>query len=192
MRRTSPLLVDEYVTQFNRLQSKSVSGIRSDALALLMAHGWPGNMRELQNVIERAFVLCRTGQIRVLFLPAELTAGSSAKFSGSTRHAAHEALDIHLIRIALERNRYGRTAVARELGVHKTTLLRRIRRLGIELPRSDGRYRHATKRSIGAPAWCYATALLPLHCQALAGNSFRIILRFHSLQSLTMVERSMV
>ncbi|MGZ8840914.1 MAG: sigma-54 interaction domain-containing protein, partial [Candidatus Aminicenantales bacterium] len=57
-----PLLVEQFVTRFNRLQQKTVPGITSEALSLLMAHDWPGNIRELENVIERAFILCREGR----------------------------------------------------------------------------------------------------------------------------------
>jgi DNA-binding NtrC family response regulator len=56
------------------LKQKSVQGIDPEALSLLMAHDWPGNIRELENAIERAFVLCRSGHIGIAQLPVELTA----------------------------------------------------------------------------------------------------------------------
>jgi DNA-binding NtrC family response regulator len=52
-----PLLVQQFIDRFNRLQQRSVRGIAGEALSLLMAHDWPGNVRELENVIERAVVL---------------------------------------------------------------------------------------------------------------------------------------
>ncbi len=55
-----PLLIEEFIARFNRLQGRTVPGISPEALSLLMAHDWPGNIRELENVIERAFILCGT------------------------------------------------------------------------------------------------------------------------------------
>jgi transcriptional regulator with PAS, ATPase and Fis domain len=52
-----PLLTSQFITRFNRLQRKTVQGVTHEALSLLMAHHWPGNIRELENVIERAFFI---------------------------------------------------------------------------------------------------------------------------------------
>ena len=60
-----PLLVEQFVARFNRLQQKTVQGIAAEALSLLMAHDWPGNIRELENAIERAFILCNEGHIGI-------------------------------------------------------------------------------------------------------------------------------
>jgi PAS domain S-box-containing protein len=134
-----PLLVDQFIKRFNRLQQKYVEDISSDALSLLMAHDWPGNIRELENVIERAFVLCGDGPIDIPHLPSELTAHRTTPVSGADIRSAHAVLDSQAIQAALERNSFNRTAAARELGVHKTTLFRRMKKLGIALPERDGR-----------------------------------------------------
>lgn len=136
-----PLLVDQFIGRFNRLRNKIVSGISGEALALLMAHDWPGNIRELENAIERAFVLCGDGLIGIEHLPIELTASVHSADRGQDIRSSHDILDAEAIWSALERNGYNRQAAARELGIHKTTLFRRIKRLGIELPESDGRSR---------------------------------------------------
>ncbi|MFH0779186.1 MAG: sigma 54-interacting transcriptional regulator, partial [Candidatus Eisenbacteria bacterium] len=134
-----PLLVEQFIERFNRLQGKSVQGIAADALSCLMAHDWPGNIRELENVIERSFILCKEGFIDIAHLPEELTAHGVSVSSSSDIQAAHNLLDARLIRTALEGNRYNRSAAAKELGIHKTTLFRRMKRLGISLPEQDGR-----------------------------------------------------
>lgn len=134
-----PLLVEQFIERFNRLQCKSVQGIAAQALSLLMAHDWPGNVRELENVIERSFILCSEGLIEIAHLPEELTAHGASTSSSSDIQAAHDLLDAQSIRAALERNRYNRSAAARELGIHKTTLFRRMKKLGISLPERDGR-----------------------------------------------------
>ena len=136
-----PLLVHQFVSRFNRLQQKSVQGVTEKALALLMAHEWPGNIRELENAVERAFILCGNGQIDVSHLPGELLAGGEAPHPSADMRSAHDILDAQVIRTALAQNRYNRLATARALGIHKTTLFRRIRKLGIPLPVQDGRTR---------------------------------------------------
>ena len=134
-----PLIVDQFITRFNRLQQKSVQGITVEALSWLMAHDWPGNIRELENVVERAFILCSDGDIGLAHLPGELTAHGMAANSDTDIRSLHDILDAQAIRSALERNAFNRLAAARELGIHKTTLFRRMKKLGISLPEQDGR-----------------------------------------------------
>ena len=134
-----PLLVDHFIGRFNRLQERSVRGIAAEALSLLMAHDWPGNVRELENVIERSFILCQSGFIGIPHLPDELTAHRPISPSSPDMSAARDLLDVQTIRTALERNDFNRLAAAKELGIHKSTLFRKIKKLGISLPRKDGR-----------------------------------------------------
>jgi PAS domain S-box-containing protein len=137
-----PLLVEHFITRFNRLQNKAVPGVATEALSLLMAYDWPGNIRELENVIERAFILCGDGRIETAHLPSELTArGRVTDIAETDIRSARDILYAQAIRAALERNGFNRLAAARELGIHKTTLFRRMRQLGITLPEKDGRTR---------------------------------------------------
>lgn len=136
-----PLLVEQFIKRFNRLQGKAIEGIEAETLSLLMAHHWPGNVRELENVIERSFIMCGGGLIGIGHLPEELTAHCKSAGVGSDVRSAHDLLDTRSIHAALERNDYNRLAAAKELGVHKTTLLRRMKKLGISLPGRDGRSR---------------------------------------------------
>jgi transcriptional regulator with PAS, ATPase and Fis domain len=135
-----PLLVDQFIARFNRVQGKSVRGITTKALSLLMAHDWPGNIRELENAIERAFILCDEGHIDVVHLPEEMTARGAARADADLQ-SAHDTLDAQAIRTALKRHNFNRLAAAKELGIHKTTLFRRMKKLGISLPERDGRMR---------------------------------------------------
>jgi PAS domain S-box-containing protein len=134
-----PLLADHFVQRFNRLQKKSIRGVAAEALSLLMAHDWPGNIRELENAIERSFILCQKGYIDIEHLPEELTARGIKADSCTRMKSAHDLIDAQAIRSALNRNRYNRSAAARALGIHKTTLFRKVKKLGIELPEKDGR-----------------------------------------------------
>jgi len=136
-----PLLVDQFVTRFNRLRQRNVPGVAAEALSLLMAHDWPGNIRELENAIEHAFILCNEGYIDIRHLPEEFRARGSATDSDPDFSSAHDILDAQAIRAALERNAFNRQVAAWALGIHKTTLFRRIKKLGIALPKQDGRAR---------------------------------------------------
>jgi PAS domain S-box-containing protein len=136
-----PLLVDLFISRFNHLQGKTVPGIAAESLSLLMAHDWPGNIRELENAIEHAFILCSNGYIGIPHLPAELTARGAKADPDSDMRTAHDLLDAQAIRAALERHAFNRLAAARDLGIHKTTLFRKVKKLGISLPETDGRRR---------------------------------------------------
>lgn len=136
-----PLLVEQFVARFNRLQQKSVQGVGAEALSLLMAYDWPGNIRELENAIERAFILCNDKNIGIGHLPGELTAHGAAISKDNDIRSAHDILDAQAIVSALARNNFNRQAAARELGIHKTTLFRKMKKLGISLPEQDGRSR---------------------------------------------------
>ncbi len=134
-----PLLVGQFIDRFNRLQQKAITGISTEALSLLMIHDWPGNIRELENLVERAFILCPVGSIEIAHLPGELLSHHIATTRETNLRSVHTILDAQAIRAALERNGFNRLAAARELGIHKTTLFRRMKKLGILLPDQDGR-----------------------------------------------------
>jgi len=136
-----PLLADQFIARFNHLQGKNVSGITPEALSLLMAYDWPGNIRELENAIERAFILVDDGTIGLPHLPREVTGRRGSAGPEAGMRSAHDILDAQAIRAALERNGYNRLAAARDLGIHKTTLYRKMKKLGISRPDKDGRAR---------------------------------------------------
>jgi transcriptional regulator with PAS, ATPase and Fis domain len=136
-----PLLIQRFIDRFNRLQGRSVRGITAEVLSLLMAHNWPGNVRDLENVIERAFILCTEGYVGIEHLPEEFTIHSAVQHRSDSVSDAHKVLDAESIRVTLERNNYNRVAAAKDLGIHKTTLFRRIKKLGLSLPKQDGRSR---------------------------------------------------
>ena len=138
-REDIPLLVDHFVERFNRLQGKSVAGVAQDVLALLMAHDYPGNVRELENLIEHAFVMCSEGRIEIHHLPEEFMGRLPGVSLVTNIHSAVHAVEAQAIRDALRRHRNSRLAAARELGLHKSTLFRKIKALGIALPEEDGR-----------------------------------------------------
>jgi len=134
-----PLLVERLVGRLNRLRGRSVPGVSRDTLAILMAHNYPGNIRELENVIEHAFVLCGEGPIEPSHLPDDLMARAPPKARRTDLRGSVRAAEAQSILDALKRNHFNRLAAARELGMHKTTLFRKIKALGLDLPETDGR-----------------------------------------------------
>ena len=154
-----PLLVDRFIDKMNRLRGKMVRGIEPEALERLMDLDYPGNIRELENIIEHAFILCTHGQIGLQHLPARLNRASttaaatrSANTAPPTISARRHATEAEAIREALERNGYNRLAAARELGMHKSTLFRKLKKLQIELPEIDGRHLAAKTSNHPNPA----------------------------------------
>lgn len=128
-----PALAQQFITHFNRLQNKAVQGLTTHALSLLMAHDWPGNVRELENVIERAFVMCSKGCIGIGHLPEDLTLRYRDNKKPPSMRSALEMLEDQTIRKALDSNEGNRLAAARDLGIHKSTLFRKMKKLGIQV-----------------------------------------------------------
>ncbi|OPZ24241.1 MAG: Transcriptional regulatory protein ZraR [Deltaproteobacteria bacterium ADurb.BinA179] len=139
-REDIPLLIDHCVAKFNRIQGKDIAGLSPDAMSRLMEHDFPGNVRELENIIEQAFVLCRGGIIELHHLPPELRPASS---SGNDTFGpmSIRAMEKNLIIETLGRYRGNRKKAARDLGINASTLYRKIEAMNIEVPETDGRSR---------------------------------------------------
>jgi transcriptional regulator with PAS, ATPase and Fis domain len=129
-----PLLVEHFVSRFNAELDRDIEGVTDAALSALMAYDYPGNVRELENIVERAFVLCREGTIDLRHLPREIVGGGRAPAGAD----GLERLEASYLLNALRRNGWNRAQTARELGIHKTTLYRKMKRYGIRPPESDG------------------------------------------------------
>jgi PAS domain S-box-containing protein len=134
-REDIPLLVDHFVSRFNRLRDSSLQGVSTEAMALLMACEYPGNVRQLENAIEHAFALCREGLILPEHLPEDCRRSGPVPPAGGAAGATVRELESRLLMDALRRNDFNRLATARELGIHKSTLFRKIKALGLAVPR---------------------------------------------------------
>src|SRR6056297_32325 len=136
-----PLLCERIIARMNRTRGRAVSGISQEAMAVLMSYDYAGNIRELENIIEHAFILCPDEMIMPSHLPEHLRPNrqdAGAVDRGGIRSAKRSA-EAQSIIDALARNDYSRQAAARDLGIHKSTLFRKIKALGIEPPATDGR-----------------------------------------------------
>ena len=106
-----------------------------------MEYDYPGNVRELENIIEHGFVLCRSGLIEVQHLPPSVRGASSGEPAPGLAGMTLAAMERLLIGDALRRSGGNRTAAAKQLGINPSTLFRKAKALDIELPQSDGRRR---------------------------------------------------
>ena len=134
-REDIPLLIDHFIRIFNSKKEKDIQKLSDEAMAVLMAYDFPGNIRELENIIEYAFVLCRDGEIRPEHLPQDLVrrvAGVPQPASPAPKLNLIAQAEAEAIRQALMRNQGSKQKTALEMGLHKTTLWRKMKKLGID------------------------------------------------------------
>jgi PAS domain S-box-containing protein len=129
-REDIPLLVDHFRDHFNRLQGKNVAKISEPALAALMTAPLPGNIRELENAIEYAFVICQGDSIELHHLPPQYSEIKRQSHDVS-KVFLFDSAERDVIRAVLKRNRNNRTKAAQELGISRQTLWRKMNRLGL-------------------------------------------------------------
>lgn len=144
-----PLLADHFIRKFSRFSGKEIEGLSPEVLPILMSHDFPGNIRELENIVEYATVVCKNGLIGIEHLPDYLglpSQGMERGVSGVRRgkDLSWDDLEKTYIFEALRRNNWNRAVTAAQLGIHTTTLWRKIKRLHLEIPRQG------TKKSSGA------------------------------------------
>jgi len=132
-REDIPLLVTHFIRQFNAEQGKHIQGISEEAISVLMRHAFPGNIRELQNIIERAVVLCRNDRIGVECLPTEVADAGLTSSPAEPKSAGNPLLEAEaetILRMLRENDGHrGKTAAA--LGIDKSTLWRKMRKYAI-------------------------------------------------------------
>mgnify|MGYP002397491887 FL=1 len=127
-----PLLANHFIEKFNAEKNMSISGLADDTLRILMAYDFPGNIRELQNIIEYAFILCKGGLIQPEHLPATMDDTRQQEpdhvSPSCNEPLCLEEIEKQAIFDALKRNNWKRMKTCRELGISKDTLRRKIER----------------------------------------------------------------
>ncbi len=124
-----PLLINHFIDKFNKRMSKSIEDVSKDVLNILMEYDYPGNVRELENIIEHACVMCQGSKIRTAHLPAELYPKSEKvileeKVGGPPL----EAFEKQLLKDTLEKHNGNKILTAEELGLHRSTLWRKMKK----------------------------------------------------------------
>jgi PAS domain S-box-containing protein len=131
-----PLLVDHFVRRFNALQGRRITSLSDRAMACLMAYHYPGNVRELENAIEHAFVVCGGNTIRLEDLPPHIydqpgRPAAPRPSSATSQSGPLENAEASAIREALQRHDGNRTRAAKDLGISRNTLWRKMKRHGL-------------------------------------------------------------
>jgi DNA-binding NtrC family response regulator len=134
-----PLLLHHFMESFNRTRNRSLKGIGAEALGLLVNYGWPGNIRELENLVERLAILKGTGVVDVMDLPEKYrrmpVESDPSKVdipeNGMDFNSAVDAYENALIMRALEKTGWNRNQAALLLKLNRTTLVEKIKKKGL-------------------------------------------------------------
>ncbi len=151
-----PRLIEHFIARSSKAMGTTISGVTDEALQVLMEYRWPGNIRELENMMERAVILAKHAKIDVDDLPEEIRFRTDALSMATDDReedplavdgapASNESRDKKallkdalknperdLILKALEEVRWNRSEAAKRLGIHRSTLYHKIRQLGIQ------------------------------------------------------------
>jgi transcriptional regulator with PAS, ATPase and Fis domain len=123
-----PLLLEHFVKKFRAEKQKDIVGVSDEVITLLMKYSYPGNIRELENIIEYGFILCPGGFIQLEHLPEtfgnreELVSPILSTYEGQSL----EVIEKSAIQLSLQRNKWKKMLTCRELGISKDTLRRKI------------------------------------------------------------------
>jgi len=126
-----PLLVEHFITRLNALKEKNISGVSDEVMHLLMNYRFPGNIRELENLLEHAYVLCRGNLIETRHLPLEFVNKNSRFNNVHNDLKPLESSEALVIQEALKKFGGNRILAARELGIGRSTLWRKMKRYGL-------------------------------------------------------------
>ncbi len=126
-----PLLVNHFIKKFNHKTGRNILGVSDEVLEILLQFDYPGNVRQLENIIEHAFVMCNEEKIKTSCLPPEFSHFKKLfqlpiQGQSPLREAEYETI----IKV-LEKHNWNKVASAKELGLHRTTLWRKIKKYGI-------------------------------------------------------------
>ena len=129
-----PLLINHFINRFNKMKNKNITDVSNEVLTILMNHNFPGNIRELENIIEYSFILCRDQTIQISHLPEQFQTKYVDIYDNLSIGFTLAAIQKRAIEQALIRNNWKRMATAKELNIDKGTLRRMIERLEINEP----------------------------------------------------------
>lgn len=141
-----PILLNHFMIQFNKNKSKTLTGFSQDAMKCLVSYAWPGNIRELENLIERLSILKGFGSVEVVDLPHKYrsTAASFAETgsvdipeNGLDFNTAVDQFENALILKALEKTGWNKNQAALLLRLNRTTLVEKMKKKGLKSNEAD-------------------------------------------------------
>ena len=130
-REDIPLLVNHFVADYAKKQKKEINGVSDDAMATFLNHSWPGNIRELENAIEHATVLCPGKIIEVEHLPNDINMISNTRIRAQLKKSFD---DPEIILQALYDAGWNKAKASRILGISRPTLYRKIKKFQLSDP----------------------------------------------------------
>jgi DNA-binding NtrC family response regulator len=145
-----PFLIEHFIATFSKEYNVEPKRIASAALDKLLAYPWPGNIRELQNVIERVFALSQNTEITLADLPASIS-GFEEKpvdFQALGELPTLEAMERSLIAAALQKGHGNKNEAARILAIDRQRLYRKIDKYGLDAQRHEAEAEHDLRTSL--------------------------------------------
>lgn len=124
-------IAESFITRMNNVTGKNILGLSPRSIEAFLGYNWPGNIREMENVIEHAFILCQNGLILYEHLPASIRSRDKVAGNGLAGKTLGE-IEARAIRETLERNNWNLSAAARELGIDRSTIWRKMKKLGLK------------------------------------------------------------
>jgi DNA-binding NtrC family response regulator len=126
-----PLLANHFLHKFSIANSRNIDSISSEAMKVIIDHDWPGNIRELQNIIEQAVVICKENEIGIEDLPDIIKNDITETENETTARTLDEFEKQHITKI-LNNNLWNISKTAKELGIDRVTLYNKIKKYKIE------------------------------------------------------------
>jgi PAS domain S-box-containing protein len=139
-----PLLAEHFLRRFNNLWGKEIQGLAPEVMSALMSYDFPGNIRELENIIEYANVVCKDHFIGKEHLPESLQRQpgrekTTVSVEANENESSFGDMEKKFIYETFKKNNWSRKLTAAQLGIHPTTLWRKIKRFNLEIPKHNGR-----------------------------------------------------
>ena len=126
-----PLLINHFIEKFNHKMGKYITKVSNEVLELLMNYSFPGNVRELENIIEHAFVMCTNEEIKLKHLPHELISNNKIETNQIKETHPLQISERQTILETLNKYNWNKLATAKELKLNRSTLWRKIKKYGL-------------------------------------------------------------
>ncbi|MBC8551778.1 MAG: sigma-54-dependent Fis family transcriptional regulator, partial [Candidatus Brocadiales bacterium] len=126
-RKDIPAMLDYFLDRFNKKLNKNITAISEDVQRMFMSYSWPGNIRELQNTLEFAIVLCHGSTVTISDLPPEFLDNNNAILDSTDKNEDGRKAIIH----ALKATGWNKASASRLLGIDRKTIYAKIRKYNI-------------------------------------------------------------
>jgi DNA-binding NtrC family response regulator len=131
IRSDLPALITHFIRRLNREFGRQVASVAPDAMAALMTYDFPGNIRELENIIERAYALGAQGELKFADLPSLISERKNPSCAANIALNSLDELERELIVATLRNHQNDKEKAAQSLGMSERTLYRRLKKLGV-------------------------------------------------------------